>query len=316
MFEDTNQTLKQLFNMVTHLKNNGSKVLNILEQEEDPNTKAQFSQLLQALNINDNSGIDSQIEEMKNRLLQGENNDNTQNQMATSTTSNSEASLGDINTSIQDGRNALLTIPTEDAPVPNSEKGGFQRVVPDMNPEQIRDDEYVIGRITNLLANDSKVFNRQNFKDLPNFREQGPFSTNDYLRIIAVESNGDTNAVSNKNAHGVMQILPSTAKYVMEQTGLSYKGKEPGELSDKDFKRILKEDPEFNIRVGTRYLDMLYNKFNDKKLALLAYNLGETKVSKLLEKKKVKGFNELMASAKLPKEARDYVPKITGDYNV
>jgi Transglycosylase SLT domain len=76
--------------------------------------------------------------------------------------------------------------------------------------------------------------------------------------VIAVESNFDPKAVSHKNAHGLMQLLPETAA----QLGV---------------KNI--DDPAENIEAGTHYLHDLLQKYNNNlALALAAYNAGTEKV--------------------------------------
>jgi soluble lytic murein transglycosylase-like protein len=78
--------------------------------------------------------------------------------------------------------------------------------------------------------------------------------------VIQVESNFDPRAVSPANAHGLMQLLPSTAERMM--------------VTD-----IF--DPRQNILGGTRYLRVLANTFNGNlQLTVAAYNAGEGAVAR------------------------------------
>ncbi len=76
--------------------------------------------------------------------------------------------------------------------------------------------------------------------------------------VVHAESRFDLYAVSHKGAQGLMQLMPATAR----QLGV-----------DDPF------DPWQNIQAGTRYLSYLMRRFKgDLKLALAAYNAGETTV--------------------------------------
>ncbi len=78
--------------------------------------------------------------------------------------------------------------------------------------------------------------------------------------VIKAESNFDPRAVSPANAHGLMQLLPSTAERMM--------------VTD-----IF--DPRQNILGGTRYLRILANTFNGNlQLTVAAYNAGEGAVAR------------------------------------
>ncbi|MGH9458448.1 MAG: lytic transglycosylase domain-containing protein [Thermoanaerobaculia bacterium] len=75
--------------------------------------------------------------------------------------------------------------------------------------------------------------------------------------IVKAESDFRPRLVSNKNAHGLMQVLPSTAE-LMGVTDVM--------------------DPVENIRAGTRYLRYLETQFDDPSMVLAAYNAGPTRV--------------------------------------
>jgi len=78
--------------------------------------------------------------------------------------------------------------------------------------------------------------------------------------VIKTESNFDPNAVSNKGACGLMQLIPETAE----------------RFSVTDI-----FDPRQNIYGGTQYLSYLLNLFHgDAELALAGYNAGENAVIK------------------------------------
>lgn len=83
--------------------------------------------------------------------------------------------------------------------------------------------------------------------------------------VIKVESDFDKNAVSKSGALGLMQILPSTAKWITEELGV-------------DFEKQNLFEPELNIRFGCFYLRYLFDKFNDREIVICAYNAGEGKV--------------------------------------
>ena len=101
------------------------------------------------------------------------------------------------------------------------------------------------------------------------------------------ESGGKQGAVSPKGARGVMQLMPDT----MRDPGF---GVRPMQA----------DTEEENRRVGQEYLDAMYRRYGDKKVALAAYNWGPGKVDKWLES----GADP----KKLPAETRKYIANIMG----
>jgi Transglycosylase SLT domain/Domain of unknown function (DUF4124) len=82
--------------------------------------------------------------------------------------------------------------------------------------------------------------------------------------MIAVESAFEPQAVSAKGALGLMQIMPATG----ERYGVAGNAKRT--LEQQLF------DPAINLRIGTRYMRDLLQRFDqDLNLALAAYNAGE-----------------------------------------
>jgi membrane-bound lytic murein transglycosylase MltF len=87
------------------------------------------------------------------------------------------------------------------------------------------------------------------------------------LAVIAVESRFDVDAVSHQGARGLMQLMPATLRREAERARLA-----AGDLTD----------PVLNVRAGTRYLRRLLEDFRqDQDLALMAYNAGPQRISRL-----------------------------------
>ena len=110
--------------------------------------------------------------------------------------------------------------------------------------------------------------------------------------VMRVESAGKANAVSPKGASGLMQLMPGTAKSL---------GVDP-------------TDPQQNVEGGSRYLRELLDKYNSEELALAAYNWGPGNIDRAIRKVKAAGVKttwaNLLREVKVPKETRQYVPKV------
>ncbi len=81
--------------------------------------------------------------------------------------------------------------------------------------------------------------------------------------LIKHESAWNPRALSRAGARGLTQIMPKTGKY---QCGLE---------------RDVLFDPRLNLNCGAFYFSKLLKRFKNVKLALAAYNSGETRVARL-----------------------------------
>lgn len=120
--------------------------------------------------------------------------------------------------------------------------------------------------------------------------------------IIKVESDFDNNAQSHQGAHGLMQLLEDTAKHSADVVGIDYY---PEKLNDVDY----------NLDLGVGYFDYLYRYYNNKDLALAAYNGGVGNVDGWIKEGKLDKDNP--DSLNIPfEETRQYVTKVNANYEV
>lgn len=89
------------------------------------------------------------------------------------------------------------------------------------------------------------------------------------LAVIDTESAFISDAISNKGAIGLMQLMPATAREVAGELDIEWTGNQ------------ILEDPQLNIELGAYYLNKLLDRFEDVDLALTAYNAGPNRVSRL-----------------------------------
>jgi soluble lytic murein transglycosylase-like protein len=121
----------------------------------------------------------------------------------------------------------------------------------------------------------------------------------DLIYLAMIESDFDPHARSPVSAVGMWQFMRATAR----RFGLTVRGKVDE-----------RKDPARSTDAALTYLSSLYDRFGSWYLAAAAYNSGEGTVSKAL--KRVTGkktgtdadFFKIMPA--LPKETRDYVPKL------
>lgn len=120
--------------------------------------------------------------------------------------------------------------------------------------------------------------------------------------MIKAESNFKADAVSSKEAMGLMQILESTAY----------------EVADEVEKQITKDEilnPEINICLGTKYISNLTKRYENIELAIAAYNAGIGNVDSWIEKGVIQKEGSNIENIPF-KETNNYVRKVLRDYEI
>jgi len=120
-------------------------------------------------------------------------------------------------------------------------------------------------------------------------------NTNLVLSIIKQESKFNTNAKSNKDAFGLMQLTFPTAQEVAKKLNL--------EISLEDLYK-----QEINIKLGVNYLNYLFTIFEDKQLVILSYNAGFNKVKTWINNGELKKQNGTYQTPY--KETNTYIKKV------
>lgn len=120
--------------------------------------------------------------------------------------------------------------------------------------------------------------------------------------LIKAESNFQADAISNKNALGLMQLMPATAEEVAKKNEI--------ELTEDN---ILQ--PEININIGTKYISTLLEKYECVEVALAAYNAGIGNVDKWIANGIIKPDGSDIENIPF-KETNNYVRKIMRDYKI
>lgn len=115
----------------------------------------------------------------------------------------------------------------------------------------------------------------------------------DLAHIALIESSFLPRARSRASAHGIWQFMPRTGR----QYGLT-----ANSIVDE------RSDPEKATRAAARYLGYLHQLFDDWYLAMAAYNAGEGKILRAMQRTGARDFWELAASGAIKPETRNYVP--------
>ncbi len=116
--------------------------------------------------------------------------------------------------------------------------------------------------------------------------------------LIRQESEFDPSAISYKDAYGLMQLLPSVGRKLAHEEGIE------------NFRTFQLLDPVMNIRLGTRYLRQMLDRFGGvQEYALAAYNAGDGRVVDWQAAGPYTGIDEFVESIPFT-QTREYVEAV------
>lgn len=116
--------------------------------------------------------------------------------------------------------------------------------------------------------------------------------------LIRQESEFDPSAISYADAYGLMQLLPSVGRKMAREEGIAH------------FQTFQLLDPAMNIRLGTRYLRQMLDRFGGvQEYALAAYNAGDNRVAEWQAADPYSGMDEFVESIPFT-QTREYVEAI------
>ena len=125
-----------------------------------------------------------------------------------------------------------------------------------------------------------KIIYPKTYKEIVSvYSEKYNVEENLVFALIKAESNFNSEAVSHRDAIGVMQIMEETAKDVANKNSIK--------IENENIKQeLLKIDN--NINIGTKYLSTLLEKYKNKEIAVAAYNAGIGTVDGWIQKEIIK----------------------------
>lgn len=122
--------------------------------------------------------------------------------------------------------------------------------------------------------------------------------------IIKTESGFNPDAVSHKNACGLMQISIETGKWAADEIGIE------------NYSNEILFKPEENIKIGCWYINWLSKEFdNDMENVTLAYNAGNGKVKQWLSDNKFSIDGKKLENIPY-KETKNFLKKVNAFYYI
>lgn len=138
------------------------------------------------------------------------------------------------------------------------------------------------------------------------YQEKYQVEENLIFAVIKAESNFKKDAISSRNAIGLMQLMEETAKDVAQKHNIDIR-----------MNHIQEElyDSNKNIQLGVCYLSTLLQRYHNKEVALAAYNAGIGTVDGWIEKGIIQKDGTDIENIPY-KETNNYVRKILRDYKI
>ncbi len=136
------------------------------------------------------------------------------------------------------------------------------------------------------------------FSDVSNYKKyknMGGDNSALFLAIAKAESGFNPNALSQKGAVGLCQIMPKTAKWCADELFIT-------------FDENMLYNAEYNAKIAVFYLEYLQDKFQTQQSVICAYNAGEGNVTKWLKDAQITKNGTLK---NIPfQETKEYLKKV------
>ena len=154
------------------------------------------------------------------------------------------------------------------------------------------------------FTNIQKLIYRQDYSEyVEKYAKENNIDSLLVYAIIKAESNFDDDAVSNKGATGLMQLMNETAEEVAQNESIEF-------VSNDSL-----YNPEINIQIGVTYFANLLEIFGNVAIALAAYNAGMGTVQSWIDDGIIKANGSDIENIPY-KDTNMYVRKILKDYEI